>query len=79
MAYVKFNSNNRSEFHSMTSFDGGEEISNELHGKDLIKEGDTIIYTKFTANEVKHDGQEYFVVAERDIIAVVDNTIPNPN
>lgn len=42
MAYVKFNSNNRSEFHSMTSFDGGEEISNELHGKDLVKEGDTI-------------------------------------
>ena len=38
-----------------------------------IEVGDTIIYTKFTANEVKHDGQEYFVVAERDIIAVVED------
>ena len=44
-----------------------------------IEVGDTIIYAKFSANEVKHDGEEYFVVAERDIIAVVDNTIPNPN
>lgn len=37
-----------------------------------IKEGDTIIYTKFSATEVQHEGEEYFVVMERDIIAVVD-------
>ena len=36
-----------------------------------IKEGDTIIYTKFSATEVQHEGEEYFVVMERDIIAVV--------
>ena len=44
-----------------------------------INVGDTIIYTKFSAVEVQHEGKDYFVVAERDIIAVVDNTIPNPN
>ena len=37
-----------------------------------IKEGDTIIYTKFSATEVQHEGEEYFVVMERDIIAVVE-------
>ena len=37
-----------------------------------IKEGDTIIYTKFSATEVQHDGEEYFFVAERDIVAVVE-------
>ena len=37
-----------------------------------IKEGDTIIYTKFSATEVQHEGEEYFVVMERDIVAVVD-------
>ena len=37
-----------------------------------IKEGDTIIFTKFSATEVQHEGEEYFVVMERDIIAVVE-------
>ena len=35
-----------------------------------LKVNDTIIYTKFSAMEVQHEGEEYFVVAERDIIAV---------
>ena len=38
-----------------------------------IKEGDTIIYTKFSATEVQHKGDEYSVVTERDIIAVVED------
>ena len=37
-----------------------------------IKVGDTIVYTKFSATEVQHEGNEYFVVMERDIIAVVE-------
>ena len=37
-----------------------------------IKEGDTIIFTKFSATEIQHEGEEYFVVMERDIIAVVE-------
>ena len=37
-----------------------------------IELGDTIIYTKFSATEVQHEGEEYFVVMERDIVAVVD-------
>ena len=37
-----------------------------------IELGDTIIYTKFSATEVQHEGEEYFVVMERDIIAVVE-------
>ena len=35
-----------------------------------VKVGDTIIFTKFSATEVLHEGEEYFVVMERDIIAV---------
>ena len=37
-----------------------------------IDVGQTIVYTKFSATEVQHDGEEYFVVAERDIVAVVE-------
>ena len=38
-----------------------------------IDVGQTIVYTKFSATEVQHDGKEYFVVAERDIVAVVED------
>ena len=38
-----------------------------------IELGDTIIYTKFSATEVQHKGDEYSVVTERDIIAVVED------
>ena len=36
--------------------------------------GDSIIYTKFSATEVLYEGEEYFVVAERDIIAKVPDS-----
>jgi len=36
-----------------------------------LKEGDTIIYTKFSATEVHYEDEEYFAVAERDIVAVI--------
>jgi len=46
-----------------------------LYGQDVVKidVGQTIVYTKFSATEVQHDGEEYFVVAERDIVAVVED------
>ena len=37
-----------------------------------IEVGDTIVYTKFSATEIQHEGEEFFVVAERDIVAVVE-------
>ena len=38
-----------------------------------INEGDTIIYSKFSAQEVQHEAEDFFFVAERDIIAVIPN------
>jgi len=35
-----------------------------------IKEGDKIIYSKFSGIEVQYEEEDYFIVAERDIIAV---------
>ena len=35
-----------------------------------LKEGDKIIYAKFSATEVQYEEQDYYIVAERDIIAV---------
>ena len=38
-----------------------------------INEGDTIIYTKFSAQEVQHEDEDFLFVPERDIIAVIPN------
>jgi len=36
-----------------------------------VKEGDTIIYSKYGGTEVKFDGEEYLIVNERDILAIL--------
>ncbi|MGI6091929.1 MAG: co-chaperone GroES [Veillonellaceae bacterium] len=37
-----------------------------------VKAGDKIIFSKYAGTEVKFDGQEYLIVSERDILAVVE-------
>jgi chaperonin GroES len=41
-----------------------------------IEVGQTIVYTKFSATEMEYEGNEYHVVTERDIIAVVEEWMP---
>ena len=36
-----------------------------------VKVGDQIIFSKYAGTEVKYDGQEYLIVSERDILAVI--------
>lgn len=43
----------------------GKDVSDE------IKEGDTVIYSKYAGNNIKIDEEEYIIVKEEDILAVV--------
>jgi len=36
-----------------------------------VKKGDRIIFTSFAGNEIKVDGDEYLIMSEDDILAVV--------
>lgn len=36
-----------------------------------IKEGDRIIYSKYSGTEFKQDGQDLLILSERDILAVI--------
>lgn len=36
-----------------------------------IKEGDRVIFSKYSGTEFKLDGEDYLIVSERDILAVV--------
>ena len=36
-----------------------------------VKEKDVVIYSKYAGTEVKYEGEEYNIVSQRDILAVV--------
>lgn len=37
-----------------------------------VKKGDTILFSKYAPDEVKIDGEEYFIISEGSILAVVE-------
>lgn len=36
-----------------------------------VKEGDRVLFAKYSGTEVKIEGEEYLILSERDILAVV--------
>ena len=46
-------------------------------GKDIIpltvKVGDFVLYGKYSGTEIKHDGNDYLILSENDILAIVQN------
>ena len=48
------------------------EVSEFTEEKDRqVQVGDRVVFEKYTGTEVKLDGQEYIIVKEQDIIAIV--------
>ena len=46
-----------------------------VDGKEItmqVKVGDKVIYSKYSGNEVKLDGEEYIIVKQNDILAIVE-------
>jgi chaperonin GroES len=37
-----------------------------------VKEGQKVIYSKYSGTEVKLEGEEYIIVRQNDILAVVE-------
>ena len=47
-----------------------------VDGKEVtmqVKVGDKVIYSKYAGNEVKLDGEEFMVVRQNDILAIVED------
>jgi len=40
--------------------------------KMYVKQGDKVIVSKYSGTEVKYDGEEYIIVKQDDILAIVD-------
>lgn len=37
-----------------------------------VKEGDTVLFAKYAGTEVKYKGEEYLIMKESDILAIVE-------
>ncbi len=37
-----------------------------------IKEGDTVVYSKYGGTEIKLGGEEYLILSARDVLAIVE-------
>jgi chaperonin GroES len=37
-----------------------------------VKEGDTVVYSKYGGTELKLEGEEYLILSARDILAIVE-------
>ena len=38
-----------------------------------VKEGDTVLFTKYGPNEIKIDDKEYLIAREEDILAIINH------
>ena len=38
----------------------------------VVKKGDNVIVSKYSGTEVKYEGQEYIIVKQEDILAIVE-------
>ena len=36
-----------------------------------VKAGDTILYGKYAGNELKHEGEDYLIMKESEILAIL--------
>src|SRR5579864_1566531 len=54
------------------SLGDGKRLDNGRRASFQVKEGDRVLFTSYAGNEVTIDGEEYLIMSEDDILAVVD-------
>jgi chaperonin GroES len=50
----------------------GKLLENGKRAKFQVKEGDRVLFSSYAGNEVNLDGEEYLIMSEDDILAVID-------
>jgi len=50
----------------------GKVLDNGERSPMEVKEGDTVVYSKYAGTEVKIDDKEYLILSQRDILAIIE-------
>jgi chaperonin GroES len=56
----------------IVSLGDGKLLDNGKRAKFQVKEGDRVLFTSYAGNEVKIGNEEYLIMTEEDILAVVE-------
>jgi chaperonin GroES len=54
------------------SIGDGKLLENGKRAKFQVKEGDRILFSSYAGNEVSVDGEEFLIMSEDDVLAVLD-------
>jgi len=54
------------------SLGDGKLLENGKRASFQVKEGDRVLFTSYAGNEVNIDGEEYLIMTEDDVLAVID-------
>ncbi|MFH1522671.1 MAG: co-chaperone GroES [Patescibacteria group bacterium] len=54
------------------AFGPGKLLENGQRAQMSIKNGDKVMFKKYSPDEIKVDGEDYLVISENDIIAVIE-------
>ena len=65
-------SQEKSQFAKVVAVGSGENFEGKNVGMQ-VKEGDTILYSKYAGSEFKVDGKELTIIRQSDILAVVED------
>jgi len=61
----------KSEKGTVLAVGPGKFLDNGKRAEMSVKRGDTVLFTKYSPNEIKVDGREVLVISESDILAII--------
>jgi chaperonin GroES len=50
----------------------GKPLENGKRASFQVKVGDRVLFSSYSGNEINHEGKEYLIMTEDDVLAVVD-------
>ncbi len=50
----------------------GKRLDNGERAEVCVKKGDVVLYAKYGGTEVEHDGKEYLIMKENDVLAKME-------
>ena len=65
------NAQEKPQFAEVVEVGPGLEVDGKLE-KMLVKKGDKVVVNKYAGTEVKYEGEDYIIVKQSDILAVVE-------
>ncbi len=65
-------SNEKPDTAKVVAVGSGKRLEDGSELEVSVKEGDVVLYEKYAGTEIEHEGVEYLVVKEDDIVAVVE-------